>query len=395
MKLKKTVEIDKDRYTHVGLDDFAIRRGHTYGTCLVDHETHAVIDMVPTRELQEVMEWLTSWKNPELVTRDGSHAYRAAIRGAHPSCIQAADRFHLAGNVLDSANRTIRSLIPGKVVLSRSSAIADMAEEQQESAPLTESESRRRDRAAKALKMHRAGLTYVQIAQLLSLDRKTVRKYCREDFSPRLCISRKRVGKLDAFREAAAQMAGEGRRAIDIFESLKIVGYKGSYLTVQRYVKALRDSNPAVKAAKAIEKVVERTHLIDLVYHPDTQSPGLPAADLEKVLQRFPDLRNLYEYMDSFRGALFSGSRDQLAEWAARAAGSPFSGLVSAARGIQHDMEAALNAAAYPYSNGVVEGSNTKIKLAKRIMYGRCHFSTLRTKILLREQRRLHSSRCS
>lgn len=42
-----------------------------------------------------------------------------------------------------------------------------------------------------------------------------------------------------------------------------------------------------------------------------------------------------------------------------------------------------INALIYPYSNGVVEGINTKIKLIKRIGYGYRNFQNLRLKILL------------
>lgn len=40
------------------------------------------------------------------------------------------------------------------------------------------------------------------------------------------------------------------------------------------------------------------------------------------------------------------------------------------------------NAIILEYNNGLAEGSVNKIKVIKRIMYGRCSFETLRMKVI-------------
>jgi len=52
---------------------------------------------------------------------------------------------------------------------------------------------------------------------------------------------------------------------------------------------------------------------------------------------------------------------------------------------IERDMEAVRNAIKYEYSNGLVEGYINKLKVIKRIMYGRCSFETLKTKFSARK----------
>ena len=52
-------------------------------------------------------------------------------------------------------------------------------------------------------------------------------------------------------------------------------------------------------------------------------------------------------------------------------------------RDVEKDLEAVKNAIIYQYSNGLAEGTVNKIKVIKRIMYGRCGFEMLRRKILL------------
>lgn len=60
--------------------------------------------------------------------------------------------------------------------------------------------------------------------------------------------------------------------------------------------------------------------------------------------------------------------------------------LGSFANGIERDYEAVINAIDLPYSNGLAEGSVNKIKVIKRVMYGRCNFDTLRSKVIQLEK---------
>jgi len=52
-------------------------------------------------------------------------------------------------------------------------------------------------------------------------------------------------------------------------------------------------------------------------------------------------------------------------------------------RGLRRDLAAVVAGLSMPYSNGPIEGANTKIKLLKRQMYGRAGFALLRRRILL------------
>ena len=53
--------------------------------------------------------------------------------------------------------------------------------------------------------------------------------------------------------------------------------------------------------------------------------------------------------------------------------------------GVRRDYEAVFNAIKFEYNNGLAEGKVNKLKVIKRIMYGRCSFSTLKNKTLLIE----------
>lgn len=83
---------------------------------------------------------------------------------------------------------------------------------------------------------------------------------------------------------------------------------------------------------------------------------------------------------------MFSKKSDEILIWIQNACKMQnISELQSYVEGISSDLDAVKNAIQYDYNNGLAEGSVTKIKLIKRVMYGRNSFQLLRAKVLLHE----------
>ena len=92
----------------LGVDDFAFRKGQSYGTILVDQERHLIVDLLPDREAATLANWLGGHSGIEIVTRDRASYYADGINKGAPRAVQIADRWHLG------VRRLIRHLIPIK-----------------------------------------------------------------------------------------------------------------------------------------------------------------------------------------------------------------------------------------------------------------------------------------
>ena len=81
----------------VGIDDWAWKRGHRYGTIICDLEKRRIIDILFDREAATVATWLAEHPTGSIIARDRGAGYIQAATEDRPEAIQVADRWHLMG----------------------------------------------------------------------------------------------------------------------------------------------------------------------------------------------------------------------------------------------------------------------------------------------------------
>jgi len=114
--------------TKIGVDDWAYRRGQTYGTIICDLETHDIVDILEGRDSETFEKWLRGHPDIEIVSRDRASAYASAVKNTLPNAIQIADRFHITQNLLDALNETMKSFLPEVIEVPNSEDITESKE---------------------------------------------------------------------------------------------------------------------------------------------------------------------------------------------------------------------------------------------------------------------------
>jgi len=85
----------------LGVDDWAWKKGQTYGTILVDLEKRCTIDLLADRKEETLTAWLLTHPEIDVISRDRGGEYAAAAKKGAPQAKPIADKFHLLKNLRD------------------------------------------------------------------------------------------------------------------------------------------------------------------------------------------------------------------------------------------------------------------------------------------------------
>ena len=123
--------------------------------------------------------------------------------------------------------------------------------------------------------------------------------------------------------------------------------------------------------------------MISLLYKELEQVKSITKELLKEVIEIYPEVNKIYEAIKEFKEIMFNKKEKELDIWIEKTKRLKIQELNSFITGIERDIKAVKNGIKYKYNNGLAEGCVNKIKLIKRIMYGRCSFELLKQKVLL------------
>ncbi|MGW5153552.1 ISL3 family transposase [Rhodococcus koreensis] len=353
----------------LGIDDFAIRRGHIDGTVVVDMTTRTPIDLLGDRTAKTVATWLKEHPGTEIVCRDRAGAYADGIRSGAPDAVQVADRWHLWHNLVEAVEKTVtRHRADLRPVLRETEADeVDNGPDQETigSGQVTWADARRlvirtRERHAAIQELASAGVSISAIGRKLSLNRRTVRRFVRAtDVEELLAKTRFRTSLLDEFKPYLHERFNAGctdaaRLTCEIVER----GYRGSDKTVRRYLQPLRDAHNALPPPAVAPTIRQTTGW--LTRRPDRLTDDEPE-QLNALLGRSPALTTTRELVHDFAEIMTDRRGGDLAAWmtAVDADGQP--ALRSFVRGLRRDLDAVTAGLTLPHSSGAVEGHVNRI----------------------------------
>ncbi len=394
----------------LGIDDWSFRRGRKFGTILVDLTTHAIIDLLPDRCAETSAAWMREHSEIEIVSRDRGEDFAAAARAGAPQAIQCADRFHLAKNLTEIVEEVLARCRAEIRQASKSSDTAKGVQDGENAERLSASSgedpvtdplagsahlahhAERSDRYQQLVELRNEGLTNKEIARRLGMAERTVRHWFKRGIpygKPEL--RRKRSHGFDPYIPYVTERWNQGEHnGLHIFRELQARGFKGGSSTVYRFLRSLRgySASPQGKA--------ERAQAI-----PETPSQDFSAKDavwlfmrrpvdldetekhhLALICQASPTATRVYELVQDFMEMLRHRKGERLDNWLRSVRNSHIKELQSFVRGIERDKAAVLAGLTLPHSNGIVEGKVNKLKLIKRMGYGRAGFPLLRQRVL-------------
>ena len=440
---RRTPSAERPAATIIGVDDFAFRKGRTYGTVIVDLQAHEVIDLLPDRTAITLQTWLEQHPGITIISRDRAGAYAEGATKGAPEAVQVADRFHLLVNLREALQRlldrhhallqTIRlrdgclpavpspppvaAPPPAEATTSGEGTIGVMeptanppsvCSEQgcAQSALPTRAEQarrlsreRRQSRYEAVLALHDAGVSARAIAKQLQLSRVTVTRYLAADRFPERAQRPAQRSILDPFVPYMHERWLAGcDTGMQLWREIRTRGYSGSRALVSGWVARQRGLLPAAPDEPGLPKRVGRRPR-EQARQPVLRSLSARQAawllvrrkdelkeDEQALVQHLtdqcPEAAQAYALAQSFTQMVRERAEAELDGWLEAVEESGLQDLCSFAAGLRRDEAAVRAGLSLIWSQGQVEGQVNRIKLIKRSGYGRAKFDLLRQRVL-------------
>lgn len=372
--VRRRVADQDDELTIIGIDDFAFRRGQTYGTIVCDLERRKPVTLLQDRALDTSRAWLAGHQSISTVARDRGGGYGEAIAKALPNAEQVADRWHLMENssraFLDAVGksmRQIRQAVGSNVVDPKLLTYAEKLQ--------YEGYLRRQETNEAVRELSKKGTSIRQIVRQTGHSRKLVRDVLR---GQRLDVFRTRPSSLDSWLPWLNSRWEEGaRNASALWREMKTKGFVGQSGVVSQWAQRRRlaeKANQSGLARTPSARVIAR--LMTTARDDLAKSEAILVAAIEVNV---PELVVARTAIGDFQSMIRSKTVRKLDEWLEAAKDS----LVgSFAGGVEKDLDAVRNAIISPWSNGQTEGQITRLKLIKRQMYGRAKLDLLQARLI-------------
>jgi transposase len=383
----------------IGIDDWAFRKGRTYGTLIVDLERQRPIDLLPTRDSAAVKEWLLRYPTVEIITRDRSGEYREAATAGAPQAIQVADRWHLLHNLREAVERHVtrryRSLRQTLVSPSADNAANTShhvpADKRRRYAPESGRVEQQAARQAQREELYRTmkemqakGVYATEIAKALNLCRQTVSRWLETDHLPPDSRGRfKQVCLIDAFVPYLKRRLAEGcTNKSKLWREVKAQGFTGDRTLVGKWVRQNAEGIATKRDQSDVSMPLPKQLVWSLLQNEEQWTAE--ERQLWQWLRQDSALAEVRRFATDFVAMVCQRQAECWPAWLEAAVACSVKEVRNFALNLKQDEAAVQQALKQSWSNGPVEGHVNRLKLVKRKMYGRANFDLLRLRVLCR-----------
>jgi transposase len=394
----------------VGIDDWAFRRGHRYGTMIVDLERHEVVDLLEDREAGAVRAWLERHPQIRVVARDRGGAYAEAATKGAPQALQVADRWHLVHNLAAALEEF---LLQKKKALRQAARTETRSPEEDHATSFSagslapnrpriwyekqlDASRKRHERIVEQWRnirrLHLAGADVHDVAKRLGVSRETVYRYRKMEEPPEPTRFRHKRRVLDPYVPYILRRWGEGcRNGVKLDREIREQGYAYGASNVARLVAELRRAGVGGSATGRTQGGVVLPGKASVPTARQAAALFLKrreklTAEQEAYLDRLGTLdkalADAYRLTQEFARMVRGLEGEKLDGWLEEAKASEAEVMGRFAKGLEKDLSAVHAGLTESWSNGPVEGFIHKLKLIKRSMYGRASFGLLRSRVL-------------
>lgn len=235
-----------------------------------------------------------------------------------------------------------------------------------------------------------AGYSKRAIAKMVHCGRNTVTKYLDGDYES-LCRKDFRSG-MEQFYSYIIKGLSAGSSRKDVYRSLITKGYRGSQTAAYDYMNKIIERfhiDIAVYKSTSAESVQKKKELQGYehlsrngVFRFLWMNTEITTTHKAYLMDNYPQLKEMLACVREFREIYQRKNMPLLYFFIGKYKNSNLKEIARFAKGLEKDLSAVENSVASPLSNGLVEGTNSKLKMVKRTMYGRCGKPLLAAKLM-------------
>ncbi len=393
----------------VGVDEWAWRRGHRYGTILVDLATHRVVDLPPDRSAATLAAWLARQPTITVVSRDRSDLYADGIRRGAPKAVQVVDRFHLVRNLREAieaflvTQRPVLQAAAMRMVQALASSTPSMPVTPMYNGTRQCSHTRRQQQAVAQQRRHAPWVTTYEaihtlsaqgagittIARQLGISRPTVYADLRRGTPPAPRSPQRSGQVLGPYLPSLIRRWREGvTDSMRLWREIRAQGYTHSARTVCRFITRLRRATdvgqaPETQASPYTRPQGPSARAVSCTWVcPDAKRSSEARMYIDHLTQVDRSMAQAYHLSQAFLALVRERRGNELEAWMTKVIKSGNEALACFAQGLQEDLAAVKAGLTLPWSNGPVEGQITRLKMLKRHGYGRAGFPLLRQRVM-------------